>query len=107
MIARAFSITAALALCACTTLSVAPPISPALVAAGGGHSPAVLAIGRELFTGRCTACHTADPPAKYTIGEWREIVGDMAHRAKLSVEQQSALLSYIAASREIAPSVEN
>ena len=90
---------AALALGGCATVSVAPPVTPALLAASEGKPAATLALGREIFTGRCTACHSADPPGKHTVAEWHGIVGDMAHRAKLDASQEAALLAYLAAAR--------
>ena len=102
--ALSVAITVPLALWGCETSGIAPPITPALVAASGGKKPALLAHGRELFTGRCTTCHSADPPSKYTGEKWREIVRDMAGRAKLSEEDQAAILAYLAAARGAAPS---
>ena len=102
---RALSIAIAVPLvfCGCQTSGVAPPITPTLVAASGGKSPALLTSGREFFTGRCTTCHSADPPSKYTLEKWREIVGKMAGRAKLSTGEQSAILAYLSAAHDAAP----
>ena len=97
---RAFTVAASLALGGCAVVSVAPPVTPALVAASGGKSATTLALGREMFAGRCTTCHAADPTGKYSVTRWREIVGDMAHRAKLDPSQEAALLAYITAARE-------
>lgn len=85
-------------LTACSTLeSVAPPVTDAMVAAGGGALPHALERGREVYTGACTACHTADPVSKYTMVRWREIVGDMAERTELKAADKSALLAYLTA----------
>ena len=90
----------ALALGGCAALGpVAPPVTPALVAAAHGASAETLTTGRRIFAGKCTACHTADPVGKYTATEWRGIVSDMAARTKLDAAQQSALLAYIEAAR--------
>lgn len=90
----------ALALGGCAALGpVAPPVTPALVAASRGASAETLNAGRRIFAGKCTACHTADPVGKYTPAEWRGIVSDMAHRTKLDPAQQSALVAYIEAAR--------
>ena len=98
---RAFTIGAAsLTLAGCAVTSVAPPVTPALVAASAGKSAATLAAGREIFAGRCTTCHSADPPGKYSVAKWREIVGDMSHRAKLDASQEAALLAYITAAHD-------
>lgn len=99
---RAFTIAAAasLALGGCAVTSVAPPVTPALVAASGGKSAATLAMGREIFAGRCTACHSADPIGKYSVAKWRDIVGDMSHRAKLDALREAALLAYLTAAHD-------
>ena len=94
----------ALALGGCAALEpVAPPVTPAMVAASRGASAETLDAGRRIFSGKCTACHTADPIGKYTAPEWRGIVSDMAHRSKLDPTQQSALLAYIEAARASLP----
>ena len=101
---RAFTLAAAaLALAGCAATSVAPPVTPALISASGGKSTATLAVGREIFAGRCTSCHTADPIGKYSIAKWREIVADMSHRAKLDASQEAALLAYITAAHDSNP----
>jgi mono/diheme cytochrome c family protein len=81
----------------CETISVAPPVTPALVAAGHGASETTLNAGREVFAGSCTSCHTADPVVKHSTAEWRRIVDDMAPRAKLGASERAALLAYISA----------
>ena len=99
---RAFTIAAAASLAwgGCAVTSVAPPVTPALVAASGGKSAATLAVGREIFAGRCTTCHSADPIGKYSVAKWREIVGNMSHRAKLDASQEASLLAYIAVAHD-------
>lgn len=90
---------ASLALLAgCANLaSVAPPVTPTMVGVSGGASEATLLAGRRIFTVQCTACHSADPVVKYPFAEWRQIVGKMSERSKLSVEEESALLAYLQA----------
>ena len=95
---------AALVLGGCASLeSVAPPVTPALVAASRGASAATLGEGRRIFTGACTACHSADPVGRFSTGEWHRIVGEMADRSKLDAARQSALLAYIAAAKATPP----
>jgi mono/diheme cytochrome c family protein len=81
----------------CETIGVAPPVTPALVAAGRGATEATLNTGREAFAGACTSCHTADPVGRHSMTKWREIVDDMAPRAKLDSAERTALLAYISA----------
>lgn len=89
----------ALVLGGCAAMNVAPPVTPALMVASGGVSAATLKTGREVFGGRCTACHSAEPVGKHSVAEWRRIIAVMAPRAKLDAAQRSALLAYIEAAR--------
>lgn len=88
-----------LSLGGCATGNVAPPVTPAIVAASHGASPTTLENGRQIFTGRCTACHPAAPMDKHTSAQWRTIVADMSQRARLDEAQRTALLAYIEAAR--------
>lgn len=95
---RTFLLAGSLSLGGCAGLTnVAPPVTPAMIAAGGGAAPATLEAGRRVFTMQCTACHRADPVAKYGFDEWRGIVADMKERTKLSDGQEAALLAYLRA----------
>jgi len=81
----------------CAISTIAPAVTPAMVAGSRGHSAGELKRGRDLFGTRCTACHTADPVAKHSVSEWNGIVDDMAGRSKLSADERSALMAYIEA----------
>ena len=82
---------------------VAPPVTPAMVAASGGANARTLGRGRDVYAGACTACHSAQPVRKYTMVRWREIVGDMAERSELPESDRSALLAYLSAAKSVAP----
>lgn len=56
-----------------------------------------MALGKKLYYGRCTSCHAADPPGKYTMDEWDDMVYHMAARAKLTASEKSALLTFLRA----------
>ncbi len=95
---------AALIISGCASLeNTAPPVTPAMVSASGGASPATLEDGRRIFTGACTACHSAKPAARYSESEWHRIVGEMAARTKLDASRQSILLAYLTAARAVPP----
>ena len=85
---------------ACAASSVAPPVTPALLAASRGASEATLNAGREVFAGACTSCHAADPVGKHSTAKWGGIVADMAPRAKLDASERAALLAYISAAHD-------
>lgn len=81
---------------------LAPPVTPAMVAASTGKTAHLLGRGREVYAGACTACHAAEPIGKYTMVRWREIVGDMAERSELPDSDRSALLAYLSAAKSVA-----
>jgi mono/diheme cytochrome c family protein len=85
----------------CAVSTVAPPVSPAMVAGSGGRSADQLNQGRALFAGRCTACHSADPVTAYSAAEWIRIVDDMADRSNLRPGEREALLAYIHAAQKV------
>lgn len=93
----------ALALGGCVAVEkLAPPVTAAM-AGGGGASTATLTAGRRLYVGRCAACHSVDPVSKFSSARWREIIADMAGRAKLSAPEHEAVLAYVLAARTANP----
>lgn len=78
---------------------LAPPVTSSMVAASGGTSPVVLNRGLQIFAGPCSACHAPEPVARYTLSEWRQIVGDMAARTKLDASGRQALIDYLEAAK--------
>jgi mono/diheme cytochrome c family protein len=91
---------AGLALGGCAGLgTVAPAVTPAMVAASHGATAETLNAGRRVFATQCTSCHSADPISSRSLPQWREVVSEMRTRAKLSPAQEAALLTYIAAVR--------
>ncbi len=91
---RAALLSAILLLAGCV---VAPPVTPAMLATTRGASADALNRGRDLYGGRCTNCHSADPIHKYSLSRWREITEEMAPKAKLRPDEKAALLAYIEA----------
>jgi uncharacterized membrane protein len=84
--------------------NVAPAVNPAMIEVGvtSGVSAETLKAGRTVFAGPCTACHSADPVTRYSLGEWRAIIeDDMARRAKLDGTARFALLAYIATAQKV------
>jgi len=80
---------------------IAPPVSPRMIAIGGG-SGANLENGRRIYTGRCASCHSIDPVSKHSPDRWRAIIDDMADQAELSAMEKSAVLAYVLAARSVA-----
>ena len=53
--------------------------------------------GRDLYVARCSGCHTLFAPTAYPAKRWREVLGKMARRARLSREQSELVLHYLVA----------
>lgn len=85
-----------LAFAGCASISsIAPPVTPAMVAVGGGVHAATLEQGRRTFTTRCTSCHSADPVTRHSAEEWNGIVAKMSARTRLTAAEELALLAYL------------
>jgi mono/diheme cytochrome c family protein len=78
--------------------SAAPPVTAVMVA-GARVGETTLEQGRDLFVGRCAACHQVYPVANYTVPEWQTIVEDMADRSKLTDQEERAIMAYIRGAR--------
>lgn len=52
----------------------------------------------NLYTNNCGSCHALQPREKYTEKQWRNIVPDMARKAKLDASQEAIILQYVLAS---------
>ena len=52
----------------------------------------------NLYTNNCGSCHALQPREKYTEKQWRNIVPDMAKKAKLDASQEAIILQYVLAS---------
>lgn len=78
------------------------PTATAIVGASPSHrgNKEAFALGRKIYTTRCTECHVARPIGQLTIAQWHHVVGIMAPRAELSQPEQSALEAYLVAARE-------
>ncbi len=78
----------------CTSVeSIAPSVARIPVPG----NTAVLTQGRQIYLGQCTACHVAEPVAKYSAGQWPGIIREMAVETKLSADEERAVLAYVMA----------
>ncbi len=81
---------------------VAPPpvATPAMVGyAPQGSRLENLERGREILVGACARCHAVDPPDAFAPAKWKEIVSEMAERARISREQEADLIKYLLGAR--------
>ncbi len=53
--------------------------------------------GRDLYVARCSGCHTLFAPAAYPAARWRQVLGQMAPRARLTGEESELVLHYLVA----------
>jgi mono/diheme cytochrome c family protein len=83
--------------------SPTPRVTPELLAAAQADDGAVgagdLEHGREIYIGRCAACHALPRPADYDPPTWRKWMRSMAPKAKLDNGQEHDALRYVLAVR--------
>jgi mono/diheme cytochrome c family protein len=83
-----------LAATSCVSLEQAAP-RPAALPFSGGARLGQLERGRELYVTKCARCHSVEPVTRYSAQEWREIVPDMARKAKLGPADEAAVEAYV------------
>lgn len=95
---RRLALTAALCLPACAGTPI-PAATPADVQRAASDRPETtlseLERGRELYLGRCSACHQPVAPANIPAAEWPEHVSEMRVRARLAPEEEQLILLYL------------
>jgi len=52
--------------------------------------------GKALYENNCVRCHKLKNPAKYTMVQWPGLVNKMQKRAKITDEQKTLILTYLA-----------
>jgi cytochrome c5 len=88
--------------CACASGSIPHP-SPADVTRAQEEWPdasaAGLERGRDLYVVRCSGCHPLHRPGEYERAGWNRVLAKMAPRARLSEEERTQILRYLAVVR--------
>lgn len=51
--------------------------------------------GYDLYIHKCSSCHFLYQPAKYSEQKWRNILPEMADKAKISKEEENRILDYL------------
>lgn len=75
-----------------------PPPAPI---ATGGTSQAQLNAGHDLHARKCATCHAFEDPATHSAPDLKQrILPKMATKAKLSADEQQAVLAYLLAVRK-------
>lgn len=89
----------ALALAGCAGNSSVPTPTAKNVELAGRNGQvttlAALKVGRNLFIGRCGACHSLKDPAALLPADWPDMVERMAEDAKVNPDQQRAITQYL------------
>ncbi|MDB6069073.1 MAG: hypothetical protein JWL81_244 [Verrucomicrobiales bacterium] len=97
----------------CVSLDTAAPSTATLLASQSvqGQGPAktstapvsTLALGRDLYVGRCAKCHAVEPVRDYSPAEWATLIPDMAERTKLNAAETAAVAAYVHAVLRMPP----
>ena len=76
-----------------------PPVTPARTEWARTRWPEItqaeLERGRDLFSARCSSCHVTPVPSDRKPDEWPAQVGEMAERARLTVDERTAIERYL------------
>ncbi len=79
----------------CVSIEVAAPPVPVIASPTQGNY-AQLCAGRELYLGKCTKCHSAEPIKNTTLADWKDdVMPTMAKKAKISAAEEASLMAYI------------
>ena len=76
---------------AATVLAGALACASALPPASGRETEA----GRALYADKCVGCHRLYRPDRVTAGKWPALLEKMAAKAKLTPEEEQAVLAYV------------
>lgn len=77
--------------CAHKSSTAAAPATPLT-----GSNLSSVDAGRAIYTGQCTACHSAETVTNYTADEWtNRIIPSMARKAGLSSDEKQAVTDYV------------
>ena len=53
--------------------------------------------GRKLYVANCSSCHNLYKPQKFTLEKWAHEMDEMKMEAKITDQQASSILQYLAA----------
>ena len=81
----------------CVSLeTAAPPV--ATLRSSNLHSSAQLESGRQIYVGKCTKCHSAEPIRDYPLADWiGDIMPEMSEKSKLTPAETASVLAYVQA----------
>lgn len=111
--AAAAAVIAMTGLSGCVSLDTAAPAPATVLASPRVPRPglpdkapadsATLALGRDLYVGRCAKCHAVEPVRDYSPAEWATLMPDMAERTKLTAAETAAVTAYVHAVLRMPP----
>lgn len=85
----------ALAVTACGGSAISPDMVQRAQSHDASASEATMMKGKQLFESKCATCHALPAPASHTAEEWPEWVKKMAPQAKISGDDEKAVLHYL------------
>lgn len=96
----------ALLVAACAGVELPPPTAgdlPPVRARYADASLEGLEQGRALYRSRCSRCHVAYAPTRYSADEWPQHIEEMRERAGIDAGQSRLILHYVSAIAERQP----
>jgi len=75
------------------------PVPTAAQAAAVGSDLATVTAARSTYARSCSGCHALDHPADHDEKTWRDVMPDMAKKAKLTAQEAQDVLAYVLATR--------
>ena len=81
----------------CVSLeTAAPPV--ATLRSSHLNSGTQLESGRQIYIGKCTKCHSAEPIRDYPLADWiGDILPEMSEKSKLTPAETASVLAYVQA----------
>jgi len=76
------------------TVTETPP-KIAEIASVKDFDAAVVAKGKVIYTTNCAKCHKLYDAKDFKLADWKPILDDMAHKAKLTDEQKGQVWEYL------------
>ena len=82
-----------------STVEMAPPVGPQMLAAAPGTDVAALQRGRGIYLTACARCHNIEPIGRYSQQQWRALLPEMIAESKLDAQQAADVEAYLLSAR--------
>src|SRR5690606_29653859 len=91
---------ASLWLAACGAAGVSPEMLTRAQSHDSSATEATITHGKTVYEAKCGTCHALPLPSAHSAEEWPEWVKKMAPQAKLSADDEEAVLHYVLAASD-------